>query len=123
MFWNLIDRGEGIIAASGIVVAEMRKRRPAIIAAREAPQQQALDDIRAQRARIQAETAQIEVRNTQMDRVRDCAMWGIPTVSLAAAGGWIAGLAGAIGGGTLGFLSPSLYHRFFGGEDRQQDPA
>jgi hypothetical protein len=128
MFWRLTDRGESIVATSEIIVAEMKKRRPAIIAAREAPQQQVLDDIRAQRARIREETAQIQAEgvqiqaeNARMDRIRDCVVYGVPVVGLAALGGWIAGVAGAIGGGVAGFLPQSLYRRFLG--DSQQDPV
>ncbi|MDR0727301.1 MAG: hypothetical protein LBF26_00160 [Puniceicoccales bacterium] len=128
MFWSLIDRGESMISASRIVVAEMRRQRPQIIAAREAPQQQELDDLRAENARIgaatartRAETARIQERNVQMDNLRNSAIYGGAAICFGAIGGLVAGVVGAIGGGIAGFLSPVLYGRVFGGDRQPAD--
>jgi hypothetical protein len=109
MFWKLIDEGKNIATASRLVVLEMQNRRSEIIVAREIPQQQKLDNLTEQVARLEAE-------NAHWDRVRNCILLGVPTAGLAAIGGWAMGIAGAVGGGVAGFFLPSSLRRFFGGE-------
>ncbi|MDR1456735.1 MAG: hypothetical protein LBI34_01610 [Puniceicoccales bacterium] len=112
-FWQLMGRGESVISASRTIVAEMKGRRQEIIAIREGPQQQELDNLGAQRLRVQAETADIERGDARMGRLKTAVLSCVPVVGVAIAGGWIAGLPGAIGGTVAGFLPASLY-RWFG---------
>jgi hypothetical protein len=127
-YWQLINEGVDDITASRVIVAEMREMRPAIIAAREAPQRKKLADIAAdmarmdeERARAQAETAwaqaetariqagivQIEEGNTQL---KDAVICGGTMAIFMALGGWVVGISGVLVGAVVGALPRPLYH-------------
>ncbi|MDR2677781.1 MAG: hypothetical protein LBB26_04470 [Puniceicoccales bacterium] len=114
----------------------MQGRRPEIIAAREAKEQreqQELDDLKAENARveaniarIQAETARIQAEtaraNAQMDALRNLGLCGCAVAAFAGIVGLVAGAAGVIGGGIVGFLPPFLYG-CFSGNDAHPNPG